>query len=292
MTNSSRIETSGFSLASALTLVAALALLVAGCATKPGVSSVRASTPTPAAAFGPAPVPIGVSISVVASDGHLYLGRTAAAGRFAVTDGFTDCSGTYANDPSRHGFIQAHCSDGRVAMIEVVERDPDFRFGVGSVGFSDGTVADMMFGPSAERDGRALSARRQPNLVTQPQAQPTSLTAALRPASQPRPVSPPASLEQAKPGNEQVASYVKCLNGSVQNLALLSNEPAETVVQAARGLCQTEWAKVTVALQIISEPPMPESMHQRLLLEVIRTRAARDLTPRPTAPRKPQDIDA
>jgi hypothetical protein len=106
-------------------------------------------------------------VVVVEPDGHIFSGSTTAAlsgGHFQVTDGHTNCGGTYnALDTSKALTIPVVCSDGRAGRITAV-RDPSGQSGFGTVKLSDGSVGRFAFGSRvAELEAMQVAPQVQPS---------------------------------------------------------------------------------------------------------------------------------
>jgi hypothetical protein len=71
---------------------------------------------------------------------------TLIGGTFSVTDRKLTCSGTYNSwDPSTTISMAVKCSDGRSGTV-TAKRNPDHRFGTGTVQMDDGSRATLVFG--------------------------------------------------------------------------------------------------------------------------------------------------
>ena len=67
---------------------------------------------------------------------------------YEVTDGRIKCSGTWDQfDPAREITASIRCSDGRTGLVKAT-RNEKMDGGVGTVQFSDGSTARLVFGPA------------------------------------------------------------------------------------------------------------------------------------------------
>jgi hypothetical protein len=92
-------------------------------------------------------------LAVITKNGQILRGTTTAdlsGGSFQASDGKLTCSGSY--DPTTGSItlnVKVTCNDGRTG-IAMVTRERGLQSGSGRVRLSDGSEADLVFGPAAQ----------------------------------------------------------------------------------------------------------------------------------------------
>lgn len=91
-------------------------------------------------------------VAVISKNGQVLRGTVTAqlsGGSFEVTDGKLTCGGTYDSlTESVTLNAKVLCSDGRTGFA-IITRDRGLQSGSGRVRLSDGSEADLVFGPAA-----------------------------------------------------------------------------------------------------------------------------------------------
>jgi hypothetical protein len=90
-------------------------------------------------------------VAVISSSGQVLRGTATSemsGGTFEVTDGKLTCAGNYDVSGGLTLSAPVKCNDGRTGLA-IIQRDRGGMTGSGRVRLSDGTDADLVFGPAA-----------------------------------------------------------------------------------------------------------------------------------------------
>jgi hypothetical protein len=214
-------------------------------------------------------------LAVLGPNGEVLTGTataTLAGGTFSASDPRLSCTGQYDSlSMEKAVMVSAQCSDGRSGVGTAIRTSS--RSGHGAIRLNDGAEAKFIFGEEA--------------LAFAP-----TLPHAAEPAVAPIPLVAPATATSNRLGT----IWATCLSVGAKTIALETNEPADTAVEAVFGVCAAEQRAVVDDAFARGDDgfdlarAIKSDVKPRLIAIVIETRiAARAAPPSSAVPAAPAD---